>query len=120
MQPDTQLSDAAREEFRRELLDKDNTAARMQYVSEILALMINIEDWLAIDSWLGGGKVSNTELREEFGQAFSEFRAVSTVVCMAVELAEAAVDMARKTSLLRRGRGDPPAYRMRVPADSVQ
>jgi len=55
MQPETQLSDQAREEFRRELLDKDNAAARMQYVSETLALIINLEDWLAIDSWLGGG-----------------------------------------------------------------
>jgi hypothetical protein len=97
MQPETQLSDEAREEFRRQLLDKDNMAARMQYVSEILALIVNIEDWLAIDSWLGGGKVSNTDLRKEFGQAFSEFRAVSTVLCMAAELAEAAVDMAKKS-----------------------
>ena len=97
MQPETQLSDDAREELWRELLGKDNAAARMQYVTEALALIINIEDWLAIDSWLGGGKVNNTDLREEFGQAFSEFRAVSTVVCMAVELAEAAVDMAKKS-----------------------
>lgn len=97
MQPETQLSGDAREELRRELLNKDNTAARMQYVSETLALIINIEDWLAIDSWLGGGKVNNTDLREEFGQAFSEFRAVSTVACMAAELAEAAVDMAKKS-----------------------
>jgi hypothetical protein len=72
-------------------------AARLQYVSEILTLIINIEDWLAIDSWLGGGKVNDTELREGFGEAFSEFRAVSTVVCMAAELADAAVDMAKKS-----------------------
>jgi hypothetical protein len=97
MQPETQLSDQAREEFRRELLDKDNAAARMQYVSETLALTINLEDWLAIDSWLGGGKVTDTDPQEEFGQAFSEFRAVSTVLCMAAELAEAAVEMAKKT-----------------------
>ena len=96
LQPETQLSDAAREEFRRALLDEDCMAARLRYVSEILALIINIEDWLAIDSWLGGGKVNDTKLREEFGQMFSEFRAVSTVVCMATELADAAVDMAKK------------------------
>lgn len=97
MQPENQLSDDAREELRRALLDKDNMTARLQYVSEILALIINIEDWLAIDSWLGGGKVNDTELREESEQAFSEFRAMSTVVCMAAELAEAAVDMAKKS-----------------------
>jgi hypothetical protein len=97
MQPETRLSDEAREELRREMLDKDNIAARMRYVTQALALIINIGDWLAIDSWLGGGKVNNTDLREEFGQAFSEFRAVSTVVCMAAELAEAAVDMAKKS-----------------------
>src|SRR5580700_10761388 len=97
MQPEHQLSDEAREEFRRALLDKTHIAARLQYVSEILAHIINIEDWLAIDSWLGGGKVNDTDRREEFGEAFSEFRAVSTVICMAAELAEAAVDMAKKS-----------------------
>src|SRR5689334_4226559 len=97
MQPESQLSEDAREEFRRALLDKANMAARLQYVSDILTLIINIEDWLAIDSWLGGGKVNDTELREEFGQAFSEFRAVSAVVCMVAELADAAVDMAKKS-----------------------
>lgn len=96
MQPEDHLSDRAREELRRSLIDPGNMAARMRYVSEILALIINIGDWLAIDSWLGGGKVADTELREEAGRAFSEFRAVSTVVCMAGELADAAVDMAGK------------------------
>ena len=45
MQPGSQLSDDAREELRRALLDKDNMAARMRYISEVLALIINIEDW---------------------------------------------------------------------------
>ena len=71
-------------------------AARMRYLSQILALIINIEDWLAIDSWLGGGKVNDIEKPEERGQAFSEFRAVSTVACMAAELADAGVEMAKK------------------------
>jgi hypothetical protein len=97
MQPEHQLSDEAREEFRHALLDKTHIAARLQYVSEILALIINIEDWLAIDSWLGGGKANDTDRREEFGEAFFEFRAVSTVVCMSAELAEAAVDMAKRS-----------------------
>jgi hypothetical protein len=97
MRPEHQLSDEAREEFRRALLDKAYMAARVQYVSEILGIIISIEDWLAIDSWLGGGKVTDTGRREEFGEAFSEFRAVSTVVCMSAELAEAAVDMAKKS-----------------------
>jgi hypothetical protein len=74
MQPGNQLSDGLRGELRRALLDKENMAARMEYVSEMLALIINIEDWLAIDSWLAGGKTDDTGLPKEFGQAFSEFR----------------------------------------------
>jgi hypothetical protein len=96
MQPEDHRADEAREELRRVLVDEDYMAARLQYVSEILALIINITDWLAIDSWLGAGKVHDTQRREEFGQAFTEFRAVATVVCMSAELAEAAVDMAKK------------------------
>ena len=99
MQPEDQISDHAREELRRSLIDPDNIAARMQYVSAIAGLIISVADWLAIDSWLGGGKVTDVKVGEETGeagQAFSEFRAVSTVACMAAELAGAAVDMARK------------------------
>jgi hypothetical protein len=96
MQPRNELPDEAREELQRVMLDESYGAARLQYASTILAVLINIEDWLAIDSWLGGGKVDDTGRREEFGEAFSEFRAVSTVVCMAAELAETAVVMAEK------------------------
>jgi len=94
--PGPELPDETREDLRHALLDEAHMAARMRYVSEILALIINVEDFLAIDSWLGGGKVSDTRRREEFGQAFSEFRAVATVASMSAELAEAAVDMAKK------------------------
>jgi hypothetical protein len=97
MQAGNQLSDDAREELRSALLDEENMAVRVRYVSEMLALIINIEDWLAIDSWLGGGKVNDTGQREELGQAFPEFRAVSTVISMAAELADAAVEMAKKS-----------------------
>jgi len=48
MRLEHQLSDEAREEFRRALLDKACIAARVQYVSEILGSIINIEDWLAV------------------------------------------------------------------------
>jgi hypothetical protein len=96
MQPGDQSGDRVREELRRSLTDQDNMAARMRYVSQILALIFSIGDWLAIDSWLGGGKVTDIEAGEAFGEAFSEFRAVSTVVSMAAELADGAVDMARK------------------------
>jgi hypothetical protein len=94
MQPEERLSDAARDELARSLIDSDYAAARMRFVTGIRGLIINIEDWLAIDSWLAGGEVADIEVREETGQAFSEFRAVSTVACMAAELADAAVDMA--------------------------
>jgi hypothetical protein len=94
--PGPELPDETREDLRHALLDEAHMAARMRYVSEILALIINVEDFLAIDSWLGSGKVSDIGRREEFGQAFSEFRAVATVASMSAELAEAAVDMAKK------------------------
>lgn len=96
MQPESKLSDEALEDIRRALLDEACMAARMEYVSQILALIITIEDWLAIDSWLGGGKVTDTGRPEEPGEAFSEFRAVATLISMAAELAEGAVNMAKK------------------------
>jgi hypothetical protein len=90
------LDDEARAELRAVMLDETYSAARAQYASTVLAILIKIEDWLAIDSWLGGGKVTDTERREAFGEAFTAFRGVATVVCMAAELAEAAVSMAEK------------------------
>jgi hypothetical protein len=54
MQPEERLSDAARDELARSLIDSDYAAARMRFVTDIRGLIINIEDWLAIDSWLGG------------------------------------------------------------------
>ncbi|MGK8525149.1 hypothetical protein ACRS6B_28070 [Nocardia asteroides] len=90
------LSDKAREELRRAMVDETFRASRVHYISTVLAVIVNIEDWLAIDSWLGGGKVIDTGRHDEFGEAFSEFRAVSTVVCMAAELADAAVVMVEK------------------------
>jgi|HubBroStandDraft_3_1064219.scaffolds.fasta_scaffold43149_1 hypothetical protein len=96
MQLEDQISDRAHQELRRSLTDPDNMAARMQYVSESAGLISGVAGWLAIDSWLGGGKVTDIVAGEEAVRAFSEFRAVPTVACMAAELADAAVDMARK------------------------
>lgn len=94
--PSREASGVDREALRDSFIGDDAISTRMRYVREILALIINVEDWLAVDSWLGAGKVTDTNVRGEYGQAFSEFRAVSTVVCMAAELADAAVDMATK------------------------
>jgi hypothetical protein len=96
MQPEDESADRDREDLRRSLTDPDNMAARMRYVSQIATLIMSIGDWVAVDSWLGGGKVTDTGSGEAGGQAFSEFRAVSTVVCMAAELADGAADMAGK------------------------
>lgn len=96
MEPQGGLDEEARTQLRRVMLDETYSAARAHYASTVLAILINIEDWLAIDSWLGGGKVPDTERREAFGEAFTAFRGVATVVCMAAELAEAAVSMAEK------------------------
>jgi hypothetical protein len=67
------------------MLDETYSAARAEYARTILAILINIEDWIVIDSWLGGGKAADTKRREEFGQAYAEFRAVATVVSMTAE-----------------------------------
>lgn len=90
------LDEEARAALRRAMLDETYRAARAEYASTLLAVLVNIEDWLAVDSWLGGGKVSDTSRREEFGADLIAFRGVATVVCMAAELAEAAVVMAGK------------------------
>ncbi|WP_157968498.1 hypothetical protein [Streptomyces geranii] len=92
-----ELSEEARVEMRRALVDKAYRAARHQYVSTTLAAMVNIESWLAVDSWLGAGKLADTKLRPTPDEvSYSAFRAVSTVVCMSTELADAAVAMAEK------------------------
>jgi hypothetical protein len=54
-----ELDDEARDDFRRALLDESCGAARIQFLSTILGVLVNIEDWLAIDSWLGGGKAEH-------------------------------------------------------------
>lgn len=73
MQTKPELPDEAREELLRDMLDETFGAARIQYVSVVFAVIVNIEDWLSIDSWLGGGKANDTERREEFGEAFPSF-----------------------------------------------
>ncbi|MGZ2362282.1 hypothetical protein LRE75_37415 [Streptomyces sp. 372A] len=96
MEP-SELSEEAGPEMRRALVDEGHRAARRQYISTTLAVMVNIEDWLAIDSWLGAGDTSNTDLQPTSDKAsYSAFRAVSTVVCMSSELADAAAGMAQR------------------------
>ena len=53
------LDDEARDEFRRALLDESHSAARMRFLSTTLGVLVNIEDWIAIDSWLGLGKAES-------------------------------------------------------------
>lgn len=96
MKPQGGLDEEARTQVRQVMLDETYSAARANYASTMLAILINTEDWLAIDSWLGAGKVTDTKRREAYGEAFTAFRGVATVVCMAAELAEAAVSMAEK------------------------
>jgi hypothetical protein len=90
------LDEEARADLRRVMLDETYRTARAQYASTMLEILINIEYWLAIDSWAGGGKVADTERREGFGLDYVAFRGVATVVCMATELAETAVVMAER------------------------
>ena len=60
-----ELDDEARDDFRRALLDESCGAARIQFLSTILGVLVNIEDWLAIDSWLGGGKAEHPDRGEK-------------------------------------------------------
>lgn len=56
-----------------------------------------IEDWLAIDSWLGGGNAENFDRGEKPDLAsVMAFRAVAMVASMSIELADAAVAMVTK------------------------
>ena len=60
-------------------------------------MLVNVEDWLAIDSWLGAGKLADSKVAPMAEDAnYSSFRAVSAAVCMSVELTEAAVAMVEK------------------------
>jgi hypothetical protein len=79
------------------LLDEANMAARRAYAATLCGLLTNVAGWLAVDSWLGGGKVGDTGNDGNRGEAFAEFRAVATVVCMSAELADGAVTMVEKS-----------------------
>lgn len=89
--PDAELPEEVREALRSELTDDDNVSARRRYASTIATLLANVASWLAVDSWLGGGKAHKGDPSPEFGAAFNEFRAVATVVSMCSELASASV-----------------------------
>ncbi|GAA5127220.1 hypothetical protein [Pseudonocardia adelaidensis] len=91
----SEATEEIRDEIRKALLEVELSTSRIEYASEILSVISNIEDWVAIDSWLGGGRVEDPKNREGFGSSFAEFRAVSILVSMSAELAEAAVSMAR-------------------------
>lgn len=92
-----ELDDEARDEFRSALLDESHGAARNQFLSTILGVLVNIEDWIAIDSWLGGGKAEHPDRGDKPDLAsVMAFRAVATVTSMSTELADAAVAMVAK------------------------
>lgn len=91
MAADPQLPEELREALRKALLDNDAVAARRLFASSVAGLLSNVGSWLAIDSWLGAGKVADDDPTSEHGEAFAEFRGVATVVCIATELATTAV-----------------------------
>ncbi|GAA4716028.1 hypothetical protein APR04_004946 [Promicromonospora umidemergens] len=86
-----------RAEILRATVDESNVAARNKFASTILDVLINVTDWIAVDSWIGGGKVEDPHhdmTRDQ--ETLLAFRGVATVACMSVELAEAAVTMAAR------------------------
>jgi hypothetical protein len=93
--PQEEPCEQERDELRRALLDDQYDAPRRRYASTMVDILVSVDGWLAIDSWLGGGKVGDFEAHE-FGESFHVFRAVSMVVSMSTELAEAASVMGER------------------------
>ncbi|WP_275295720.1 hypothetical protein [Amycolatopsis sp. La24] len=92
-----ELDDEARDDFRRALLDESYGAARMQFLSTILGILVNIEDWFAIDSWITARKAVQPDRGEKPDPAKAvPLWAVATVASMSTELADAAVAMVAK------------------------
>lgn len=88
--------------LRQLLLDEQLQEAREAYSRAISATLTEVEGWLALDSWLGGGTATLTGADQPpSAEAVSAFRGVATVLCMASELAEAAVIMTSRPDLCR-------------------
>lgn len=83
------------DQLRQLLLDETLQRVRKNHSETVSAVLTDLAGWLAIDSWLGGGKSTGTEDPQDDG-AYPAFRAVSTVLSMSAELAEAAVTMAAR------------------------
>lgn len=60
----------------------------------MLAILVNLADWLAVDAWLGGGKVTELGEPQLDESSYPSFRAIYMVLCIAAELTESAVTMA--------------------------
>lgn len=88
---DDEVPDEMRTALREALLDEDYRSERRRYLTTMVNLLGSVATWLAVDSWLGGGKVVETDSDASRNEAFAEFRAAATVVTMAFELADGAV-----------------------------
>lgn len=93
--PSAGLTEEAREEMRRLLVDDTLRASRHRYVDCATEVLVSVGDWLAVDSWLGGGKVVDvSSLSSAEASTYTAFCGVATVVAMSAELAETAASMA--------------------------
>lgn len=81
------------EQLRSLLLDDHLAALRQGYSTTMLAILVSLADWLAVDAWLGGGKVAEPDEPQPDESSYPSFRAISIVLCMAAELTESAVTM---------------------------
>lgn len=96
--PNPPANELLRGEIRALLLDVECTAVRQHYSASMLTILATIDDWLAIDAWLGGGKISAAQNTAQVDdESFRAFRAVSMVLSMATELTEAAVTMVERS-----------------------
>lgn len=76
------------------LLDKQLQGARETYTRAISATLAEIEGWLAVDSWLGGGTATLTSGdRPPADETLAAFRGVAMLLCMASESAKTVVTM---------------------------
>lgn len=92
MGPD--LADHERDELRAAMLDLHYVDARRKFAVAMRDALNDVASWIAVDSFLGGGKVGDGATANNRNEDWAEFRAVATVINMCAELAHAAVAMA--------------------------
>lgn len=94
---DTRTESPEQEEIRQLLLDPQLQAERHEFVAVTVNALTETASWIGTDSWLGGGKITDLgSSGQSDADTYPAFRAISTVIAMSAELAEAAGLMATR------------------------